>query len=246
MPDTPASRQRQIVDLLQSHRSLTVQELVAELGVSPMTIHRDLNRLADTNQIVKLRGSVTLPAPPVRNASTPMLCAVCNRVVPERTAFIVQSQQQGLLGACCPHCGLALLDRCAAEDQVLVTDFLVGQMVSASDAAYLLGSDVSTCCRPGILAFASHADAERFQRGFGGEIMTLAQAQNYLRSKLQVLVVLSQNSVNRDIVQLPHSRILGESGNVACTMTFDGAPGQVPHELFRGRRWLRSKTLRCP
>ena len=187
MPDTPAARQRQIIDLLQSHRSLTVQELVAELGVSPMTIHRDLNRLADTNQVVKTRGGVAaLPARTASNTMAPMLCAMCNRVVPGRTAFIVQSQQQGLLGACCPHCGLALLDRCAAEDQVLVTDFLYGQMVSASDAVYLLGSDVSTCCRPGILAFASHADAERFQRGFGGKIMTLAQAQDYLHNKLQV------------------------------------------------------------
>ena len=149
-----------------------------------MTVHRDLTRLADTSQVVKTRGGVALPARVATQASAPMACAMCNHTVPERTAVIVQSQQHGLLGACCPHCGLALLDRCSAADQVFVTDFLYGQMLSPSDAAYLLGSAVSTCCRPGILAFASREDADRFQRGFGGEIMTLTQAQEYLRNKL--------------------------------------------------------------
>lgn len=151
-----------------------------------MTVHRDLNRLADTSQVVKTRGGVALPARVTPQASAPMACAMCNRTVPERTAVIVQSQQRGLLSACCPHCGLALLEQSTAADQVLVTDFLFGQMVSANDAAYLAGSGVSTCCRPGILAFASHEDAERFQRGFGGEIMTLTQAQEYLRNKMSV------------------------------------------------------------
>ena len=186
MPDSPVSRQRQIVDLLQVRRTMTVQELVTELGVSPMTIHRDLNRLSDTGQVAKTRGGVALPSRTTSGNTAPMACAMCNRTVPERTAVIVQSQQRGLIGACCPHCGLALLDRCTADDQVLVTDFLYGQMISPVDAAYLLDSDVVTCCRPGILAFTCRQDAERFQRGFGGKIMTLAQAQDYLRNKLSV------------------------------------------------------------
>lgn len=190
MPETPATRQRRIVDLLQTHRTLTIPELVAELGVSPMTIHRDLNRLADTGQVVKTRGGVTLPgrAPGSANTATGalLLCATCNHVVPDRTAFIVQSQQYGLLAACCPHCGLVLLDRCAPDDLVLVTDFLYGQMVSAGSATYLTGSSVSTCCRPGILAFANRTDAECFQRGFGGVIMTMGEAQGHLRTRLTI------------------------------------------------------------
>ena len=190
MPETPASRQRRIVDLLQTHRTLTIHELVAELGVSPMTIHRDLNRLADAGLVVKTRGGVALPGRPPGSANTaagaPLLCATCNHAVPDRTAFIVQSQQYGLLAACCPHCGLVLLERCAPDDLVLVTDFLYGQMLSAGSAAYLAGSSVSTCCRPGILAFANRTDAECFQRGFGGEIMTLGEAQDHLRTRLTI------------------------------------------------------------
>ena len=69
---------------------------------------------------------------------------------------------------------------------MLVTDFLYGQMVSANDASYLLGSSVSSCCTPGILAFVGRDDAERFQRGFGGEVMSFARVRQYLLSTMSI------------------------------------------------------------
>lgn len=106
---------------------------------------------------------------------------MCHRAVPERSAVIIQGAQVGRLSACCPHCGLALLDRGTPADLVLVTDFLYGRMISARDAAYLVGSQVLLCCGPGILAFSSLEDARQFQLGFGGEVMNLSQAQGSLR-----------------------------------------------------------------
>jgi DNA-directed RNA polymerase subunit RPC12/RpoP len=122
----------------------------------------------------------------VEPANAPAGCAICKRAIPERTAVIVQTEQKGMHGACCPHCGMLLLERSRVTDLVLVTDFLYGQMVNASEAAYLIGSSVTYCCRPGILAFATWEDAERFQHGFGGEIMDLAQAQEAMRRKQSI------------------------------------------------------------
>ena len=62
MNDTPTARRRQILELLDTRRMLTVQELVAELGVSAMTVHRDLDRLAADGYLTKTRGGATLPS----------------------------------------------------------------------------------------------------------------------------------------------------------------------------------------
>ena len=183
----PTARQRHILDLLGSRQSLTIQELVAELGVSAMTVHRDLSRLADGGQLLKTHGSTVLNPRANNNGAVPGLSAMCNRPVPERSAVVMQSQQRGHLAACCPHCGLALLDHDTSADLMLVTDFLDGQMVSANDASFVLGSDVSSCCTPGILAFVRRDDATRFQQGFGGEVMSLSQVRRYLRGTLSVL-----------------------------------------------------------
>lgn len=183
---SPSARQRHILELLGSLQSLTIQELVAELGVSAMTVHRDLNRLADGGQLVKTHGGAALPARANHNSVAAGSCAMCNRLVSERSAVILQSQQHGRLTACCPHCGLALFEHDTAAGLMLVTDFLYGQMVSANDASYVLGSDVSSCCTPGILAFVGRGDAERFQRGFGGEVMSFAQVRQCLRNRMSI------------------------------------------------------------
>lgn len=187
MAETSASRQRKIMDLLQSHHSMTIQELVAALGVSPMTVHRDLSKLADTSQIVRPRGGAALPVRAAANGDATLSCAMCSRPVHRRTVFIVQSQLHGVLSACCAHCGLLLLDRCAPTDLALVADFLSEQMVSAVEATYLIDCTVATCCRPGVLAFGNRADAIAFQRGFDGNVMTLVQAQAHLHARLTVM-----------------------------------------------------------
>ncbi len=108
MTDTPTARRRQILELLDTRRMLTIQELVAELGVSAMTVHRDLDRLAAAGYLAKTRGGATLRCPDAHDSGGGDLCAMCNRTVPARTAVIIQSARRGRLCACCPHCGLAL------------------------------------------------------------------------------------------------------------------------------------------
>jgi biotin operon repressor len=190
MNDTPTARRRQILELLDTRHMLTIQELAEELGVSAMTVHRDIGRLAGAGYLTKTRGGATLPSPAAHDPSAGDLCAMCNRIVPARTSVIIQSPRRGRLCACCPHCGLALVDLGHPTDLMLVTDFLYCRMISASEATYLVDSEVSLCCCPGILAFANLQDAVRFQRGFGGAVMDLMQAQDQLRHRMSVPVRL--------------------------------------------------------
>jgi nitrous oxide reductase accessory protein NosL len=64
---------------------------------------------------------------------------------------------------------------------VFATDFLYGTLVSAASATYVIGSTVRLCCSPSVLSFESMEDAQRFQSGFGGELMNLQQAFEHLR-----------------------------------------------------------------
>jgi DeoR family transcriptional regulator, copper-sensing transcriptional repressor len=187
MSDTPTARQRKILELLSARRMLTIQELVQDLGVSSMTVHRDLIKLADAGHLSKTRGGATLLSRATHTSpSAPGQCAMCNQNVPTRTAVIIQSPESGHLSACCPHCGLTLLDQNPKATLAMVADFIYGRMVGAGEAAYLVGCCVTLCCEPSILAFTCPDQASSFQKGFGGEIMDLAQALDYLRSKMTI------------------------------------------------------------
>jgi DeoR/GlpR family transcriptional regulator of sugar metabolism len=54
---TAADRQARIIDLVTASGSLRIDDLAAILGVSPMTIHRDLDILASQQLITKVRGA---------------------------------------------------------------------------------------------------------------------------------------------------------------------------------------------
>jgi DeoR family transcriptional regulator, copper-sensing transcriptional repressor len=186
MSDTPTARQRKILELLSARRMLTIQELVQDLGVSSMTVHRDLIKLADAGHLSKTRGGALLSRATHTSPSAPSQCAMCNQNVPTRTAVIIQSPESGHLSACCPHCGLTLLDQNPKATSAMVADFIYGRMVGAGEAAYLVGCSVTLCCEPSILAFTCPDLASSFQKGFGGEIMDLPQALGYLRSKMAI------------------------------------------------------------
>ena len=186
MSDTRTARQDQILELLSARQRVTTLELARELGVSSMTVHRDLDALANSGHLAKTRGGAVLPPLATSIPSAPGHCAMCNQSVPARTAVIIQSPESGHLSACCPHCGLTLLAQNPKATVAMVADFIYGRMVGASEAVYLVDCSVTLCCEPSILAFTGPDQAISFQKGFGGEIMGLAQALGYLRTKMAV------------------------------------------------------------
>ncbi len=174
-------REKKILEYLQKQGSASIQELVEAFGVSNMTIHRELNKLAGAGLIQKKHGGVSLVQSPAVNVNQ---CAMCNKPVSERTVFIIHLENNGQRKACCAHCGLILQAQAPSLSQALTTDYLHGHMISAAQAVYVLGSDLNVCCVPSVLSFGSKQDAEKFQKGFGGTLANMESAIQYLHGMM--------------------------------------------------------------
>jgi DeoR family glycerol-3-phosphate regulon repressor len=64
------SRHQEIVNLVQQHGYVSTEDLVDQFKVSPQTIRRDLNELADENKIRRHHGGATIPLSSVNTAYT--------------------------------------------------------------------------------------------------------------------------------------------------------------------------------
>lgn len=65
-------RRERLMDELRAHGSITVRAIAAELGVSELTIRRDVNALADQGLVSRVHGGAVLPSPLERGASEPV------------------------------------------------------------------------------------------------------------------------------------------------------------------------------
>ena len=54
---------------LRAHGAITVRDIAAKLGVSELTIRRDVNTLADEGLVSRVHGGATLPSPLDRSAA---------------------------------------------------------------------------------------------------------------------------------------------------------------------------------
>jgi DeoR family transcriptional regulator, copper-sensing transcriptional repressor len=175
-------RQNRIIELLAEHGSVQVDDLENLLGVSKMTVHRDLDTLEADGQLRKVHGGAALAE--VAHSDE---CTFCHGTIPpdSRSKVTLHMVDGSHHHACCPHCGLlALPELGATVTSALVTDFLYGRVINARVASYVVNPTLQICCEPTTLAFQNRADAERFQRGFGGQMLGLAEAVTALQNAM--------------------------------------------------------------
>jgi len=153
-----------------------VSELSKTLGVSRMTIHRDLDALAEEGLLNKVFGGA-VSAEEYRPEDQAGKCVLCGRPVNIHTRVLLSAQSGETIETCCPHCALLLLE--TREDIVsgLAVDFIHGKMINIKTATFLVNPHVVVCCTPPVLCFADDEDARRFQIGFQGELASLREAQ---------------------------------------------------------------------
>lgn len=183
MTQLASERQSKIIEILQKNGSVETNTLAEMLDVSTMTIHRDLNKLAEAGIINKVHGGATLYKP-MEKPISPDICPVCRKVVKERTAFIIVADDGEQTRACCAHCGLMLVETIPEVKSALTTDFINGTIVSITQTTFLMYSNVTVCCSPTILTFDKPEDAIRFQRGFGGSLADLETAKQFIHESI--------------------------------------------------------------
>ena len=178
---TAHERQQRILASLSENGSSSIQGLAELLSVSAMTIHRDLDKLASEGAVVKVHGGAILRPVVAQHAESASSCPMCKQSLRSQLAFVLQFDDGDQKQACCPHCGL-MMSKMQNPALMLATDFLRGNKVNALQATYLIKPDLKTCCSPAVFSFATPEDAQRFQQGFGGELMNFSEARAFLSS----------------------------------------------------------------
>lgn len=177
MDNMPLERRERILKWLKEDQLLRVDELAERLGVSDMTVYRDLKMLSEMGLVEKVHGGVRLPDP---HKLTTEICTLCQMPARARLHFVITTQDNQTVRACCPHCGLLLLINEQDVATALLRDFIYGRIINVRQAHYVVESRISVCCQPSVLAFASESDASDFQHGFGGQVMDFIQVRRYL------------------------------------------------------------------
>ncbi|MEN8234902.1 MAG: DeoR family transcriptional regulator [Actinomycetota bacterium] len=181
----PADRHRRILELIGEGGSVRVADLVEDLGVSRMTINRDLDSLDEQGSLTKVFGGAIARREP--EVGSTRLCEMCGAELGSRTSMTLFDDAGAHAEACCSHCGLMLMSQREGVTSALAQDFLGGQMVNVRSATFLVQPDFTLCCAPTVLCFEDAVNAKRFHTGFGGELMDWEAAQVSIREHMMFM-----------------------------------------------------------
>ncbi|WP_457641706.1 DeoR family transcriptional regulator [Persephonella sp.] len=181
------NRKEKILEILKEKREVTVKELSNIFNVSEMTIYRDIKELEKEGEIKRKHGSVMLNTKENKETLTVDTCPICEKAITRSHPYKITVENVKIIEACCEHCGLLLHQKYADKEVSAITyDFITENPISALNAYFVVGSSAVPCCSPSVIPFASKEDAEKFQKGFGGNVMTFVEAYNEITNKMNI------------------------------------------------------------
>ena len=106
-------------------------------------------------------------------------CPLCGMNIAgnENTAYEITYMDGTVITYCCPHCGL--YEHATKKDMVKsarARDFISGEWMNPAEMTFVFNSSAVPACAPSWIAFGTKAEAEKFQKGFGGTIYSFDQA----------------------------------------------------------------------
>ena len=109
----------------------------------------------------------------------PQRCLVCGMDVAKypHSRYVVTTTDGQTHVTCGVQCGLTLHLRFKEKwRSAMATDLLSNRPFDAEAGFYVYKSSVITDMSPGFIAFKRREDAEKFARGFGGDVVTYQEA----------------------------------------------------------------------
>lgn len=182
----PLERRNRIKELILERHSVKTSELSKEIGVSEMTIHRDLKPLVNEGVVIKTFGGVAVANKGESEISVSESCVFCKRKVSEHMAFHLFLANNKMETACCAHCGLLRIRQIGDKViQSICSDFLKNTTISAPLAWYVMDTSIQMgCCQPQVLTFELKEHADKFIKGFGGNVYSYREAIDVIFQKM--------------------------------------------------------------
>ena len=171
-------RQREILKFVTQKGDATIEEIQQAVRISQATAYREAQTLNQAGLVSKIPGGISLIELPSKD------CVQCGQESNARVSFRIEDKDGLTATACCAHCGLMALAKRRNVSSAMTTDFIHGTLLNARQAWYVLGSQVSLCCSPSVLSFLQRETAERFSRGFGGDVIDFASAQTKIKEMM--------------------------------------------------------------
>ncbi len=106
-------------------------------------------------------------------------CTLCgmNLAGNENTAYEIVYMDGTEETYCCSHCGLYM--HTTKKDSVKSSrarDFISGEWMVPAQMTFIFNSSAVPACSPSWIGFGDKAEAEKFQKGFGGTVYSFDEA----------------------------------------------------------------------
>jgi nitrous oxide reductase accessory protein NosL len=115
-------------------------------------------------------------------------CQVCGMDVSKysHTRYVVTTAGGEELITCGVQCGLTLHLRLKEKfKSATATDLLNNRSFDAQKGFYVYKSTVITDMAPGFISFLNRVNAEKFQKGFGGKVITYQEALEIWKDQMK-------------------------------------------------------------
>ena len=115
-------------------------------------------------------------------------CIVCGMDVSKypHTKYVVTTTEGEEFLTCGVQCGLTLHLRFKEKfKSATASDLLSNRLFDAPKGFYVYKSTVITDMAPGFISFVTRANAEKFQKGFGGKVVTYQEALEIWKEQMK-------------------------------------------------------------
>jgi len=115
-------------------------------------------------------------------------CHVCGMDISKypHTKYVVTTKEGEEFSTCGVQCGLTLHLRLKEKfKSATATDLLSNRSVDAQKAFFIYKSTVITDMAPGFISFLTRVNAEKFQKGFGGKVVTYQEALEIWKDQMK-------------------------------------------------------------